>query len=95
MGKIIRRTVTITITETWTIIWTDAPEAMAASRDTEQGEAVACTHLAEQLPPEGARPKTAIPGGELAVSLPDGVPSTDAPGDGEKQAALTQDGTVI
>lgn len=55
MGKIIRRTVTITITESWTIIWTD--EAQAG--DTAQPPAT--TIVQEQPKPQEEEDETILP----------------------------------
>lgn len=39
MSRIIRRTITITITETWTIVWTDGDDSFAVSTHGERTEA--------------------------------------------------------
>ena len=65
MGRIIRRTVTITITETWTIVWTDEPRA----NDTAQPQAT--TIVPDQ-------PKTQEEPDETIVRTITPVTATDA-----------------
>ena len=55
MGRIIRRTVTITITESWTIVWTDEGRA----DDTSQPQAT--TIVQDQPKPQEEKDETILP----------------------------------
>ena len=55
MGRIIRRTVTITITESWTITWTDE------TRADETSQPQATTIVQDQLKPQEEADETILP----------------------------------
>jgi len=66
MGRIIRRTVTITITETWTIVWT--------TDDTAQPQAT--TTVQDQPKPQEEADETMLPAvtpGAATAAQPTGV----------------------
>lgn len=73
MGKIIRRTVTITITESWTIVWTDEERA----QDKPQPQAT--TSEQAQPKPQEAEDETILPAvttGAASVQPPDMSPKS-------------------
>ena len=75
MGKIIRRTFTITITESWTITWTDETRA----EDTPQPQAT--TIVQEQPKPEEEPDETILPA-ITTVAATDAQPTDVSPKSG-------------
>jgi hypothetical protein len=85
MNKIIRRTVTLAITETWTIVWADEPEAKAGSSPAAQDKAAAQAPLPAPSSAEATHLTIALPADEPASSPPDSDSFTGTPEGGRKR----------
>ncbi|MCE7986685.1 MAG: hypothetical protein DYG89_36390 [Caldilinea sp. CFX5] len=71
MGRIIRRTVTITITESWTIVWTEA--GRAEDKPAPQTTTIVQEQPKPQEEADGTIQTTLIDGDPTAPPTPDGV----------------------
>ena len=83
MGRIIRRTVTITITETWTIVWTDE------GRADDKPQPQAMTIVQDQPKPQEEQDETILPAvttGTATDAQPDGVTAKPSAGGQRKRA---------
>lgn len=75
MNRIIRRTVTITITESWTIVWTDEAQA------DDKPQPPATTIVQEQPKPQEKADKTILPT-VTTDTAPDAQPTGMSPKSG-------------
>ena len=68
MCKVIRRTVSIVIVETWTIVWGDVPEPVKSASDAEEDGVVVPAQLPEPLPAAETCPEITGPTEEPTAS---------------------------
>jgi hypothetical protein len=92
MGRIIRRTVTITITESWTIVWTD--EAKTGDAPQSQAITIVQKQVQTQEEPDEVLQATLTTSEftALSASAPTATPPTPAAPDAQSDDATAKPG---
>ena len=87
MGRIIRRTVTITITESWTIVWTDEAQA------DDKPQPPATTIVQDQPKPQEEEDEMILPAVKTGIAT-DAQPTDMSPKSGSQRKCTRRRGAV-
>ena len=87
MGRIIRRTVTITITESWTIVWTDEAQA------DDKPQPPATTIVQDQPKPQEEADEMILPAVTTGIAT-DAQPTDMSPKSGSQRKRTRRRGAV-
>ena len=87
MGRIIRRTVTITITESWTIVWTDEAQA------DDKLQPPATTIVQDQPKPQEEEDEMILPAVTTGIAT-DAQPTDMSPKSGRQRKRTRRRGAV-